>query len=114
VGQTHTEPASGWAAAGGQERPTPLSVPGSASSRETASQRAKLRALQRRHDPSSQPQQQQGAGLAEAGGGRAARVRNWNVRDDDAWRELAVTGAAPSAQSVVQQQQRQQQLVGVG
>lgn len=69
-------------------------VPGSASSRETASQRAKLRALQRKREQMQQP-----VGVVE---GSKPRVRNYNVQDDGDWvvqaQSLAQTMAGPDGQ----------------
>jgi hypothetical protein len=122
VGTAHTELSGGWAGSSGgggqqsardnRDRANPAAVPGSATNRETPSQRAKLRALQRRHEHLSQP-----AGLVVEGSNRP-RVRNYNVRDDGEWQDAVVQGgtagisgmAVTAVQVQRHQAQQQQQL----
>lgn len=67
----------------------PASTPGSASSKETASQRAKLKALQQRRQPSTAGNAKFGQELSVDGVRQPMRVRNYNVHDDTEWHEAA-------------------------
>ncbi|KAL6764919.1 hypothetical protein V8C86DRAFT_2465744 [Haematococcus lacustris] len=67
----------------------PASTPGSASSKETASQRAKLKALQQRRQPSTAGNAKFGQELSVDGVRQPMRVRNYNVHDDTQWHESA-------------------------
>jgi hypothetical protein len=70
---------------GGKAAVSLRGAPGSASARETTSQRARLRALQRRREQITSGSSAGGGGSGGGGGGAAVqlRVRNWNVRDDE-------------------------------